>query len=168
MTRAGQAALIPHARNPFEWLIEKITRSPVHHVIVAVDDDTVVSAEIPRVRYRPTSHFPDAIWSDFDLTDTQSWQIVGFAQRQVGKRYALGDDILIGVALLTGTHTPAWIERRLNDQRRWMCSELVAAAYDAGGIDMFPETPMAAVYPGMFVPVWKRHGWWPTTLGRTS
>lgn len=164
---AGQIGLIPHAHTPFQWLIELVTRSPVHHVVVAVDDETVVSAEMPRVRYRPVTHFPDVIWSDFPLEQWQWWQIAGFMQRQVGKPYALGDDILIGIALLTRTHTPAWIERRLNDQRRWQCAELADAAYQSAGIHLLHDNrPPSAVYPGSFIPIWKLHGWWPATLKR--
>lgn len=162
MMRAGQLGLIPHATNPFQLAIELVTRSPVHHVITAVDEDIVVSAEIPHVRYRPTTHFPDAIWSDFDLTDQQRNKIITFADAQIGKPYALGDDLLIGIALLTRAHTPLWIRHHLNNDHHWQCAELADAAYWHAGINLFhDDRPAAAVYPGSFIPIWKDYGWWP-------
>lgn len=164
MTLAGQIGLIPHATNLFQLSIEAVTRSPVHHVIIATSDHVCVSAEMPTVRFRPTSHFPDAIWSDFILTDQQQDTIVDFVYDQVGKPYALGDDLLIGVVLLTRTHTPHWIEHHINSDNHWQCAELAEAAYWHAGINLFHDNrPAAAVYPGSFIPIWKDYGWWVDT-----
>ena len=62
MTLAGQIALIPDGREPFQRLVQWVTRFPFHHNVVAVSDKWCVSAEMPRVRLRPISHFPNAVW----------------------------------------------------------------------------------------------------------
>lgn len=167
MSRTGQLGLVPHAANLAQHMIEWVTRAPVHHVIVAIDETTCVSPEMPKVRTRPVSHFPDAVWSEFDLTVAQRRKITGFVTAQVGKPYSLLDDLLIGIALITREQTPTWIESRLNDDDQWQCAELADAAYQHAGIHLFTDgRPPAAVYPGSFLPIFEAAGWWPRRLSR--
>lgn len=161
MTRAGQIALIPDGQNFVQKLIQFITRSPVHHVVVAVSDKFCVSAEMEGVRLRPISHFPNAIWSDFALTARQRRNIIGFALEQLGKPYAILDDIFIGISIITKSRTPQWIVQTVLNSDRWQCAELADASLLAGGIRLFRDgRPPRAVYPGSFIPTFKRRGWW--------
>lgn len=164
MTLAGQIALIPDGKRWFQRLIQWVTRSPVHHCVVAISDTECVSAEIQGVIIRPVSHFPKAVWSRFAITDPQRHDIVRFATAQIGKPYALLDDLLIGVALVTRTNTPHWIQDKLMSDDKWQCAELTDAALLAGGINLFPGgRPACAVYPGSFLPLFREHGWWRKT-----
>lgn len=160
-TRAGQIALIPHATNLWQRIIQWVTRSPVHHVIIALNDDFCVSAEIPVVRIRPVAHFPNAVWSHFDLSAAQQSQISRFALHQLNKPYSILDDLLIGLTLfLSKTLTPDSLWSRLQDDNQWQCAELADASLLAGGVNLFdPTRPACAVYPGSFVPYFQSHGW---------
>lgn len=162
MTRAGQIALIPHGTNLWQKLIELVTRAPVHHVIIAISETECVSAEIRGVRIRPIAHFPHAIWSNFDMTEPQRRDIVKFTNAQIGKKYALLDDLLIGIALLMKEHVPDWIVDRINDDGHWQCAELADASLLHGGISAVnAHVPPCVVFPGSFVPYFQAHGWWP-------
>lgn len=162
MKRTGQIALIPHGANICQKLIELVTRAPVHHVIVAISENECVSAEIPRVRTRPISKFPHAIWSQFDLDDDERYEIAEFAFRQIGKKYALMDDILIGIALLMRERMPRWIVAKVSSDNRWQCAELADASLLAAGKSAIADDrPPCVVFPGSFIPYFKLHGWWP-------
>lgn len=162
MTLRGQIALIPHGINIWQKLIELVTNAPVHHCVVAISETECVSAEINGVRIRPISDFPHAIWSHFELTDPQRYDIARFALKQIGKPYALVDDLLIGIALLLKSHVPDWIVDKINDDGHWQCAELADASLLAGGISAIePGRPPCVVFPGSFMPYFKAHGWWP-------
>lgn len=160
----GQIGLIPHGVNWFQRTIEAVTHSPVHHVVTATGDGRVISPEIPTVRYRPAEHFPDAVWSAFPLTTAQADRVVTYGESQIGKRYALGDDLLIGLELELGVHAPTWLSRLIAGDGRWQCAELADVEYRRAGCTLFPDRSPASVFPGSFVPIWKSHGWWPAEL----
>lgn len=161
----GQLGLIPHASNPFQWLIQIITRSPVHHVVVAVSETECVGAESPVAILRPVTHFPNAVWSNFDLTGRQQRLITKYANNAIGTKYGWLDDLAIAIALITRRQTPAWLTRYIASTKRTQCAELADAAYRAAGIHLFRDgRPPSAVYPGSFVGIYKDFGWWPKGL----
>lgn len=162
MKYTGQIGLVPHPVNIWQRIIEGVTRAPVHHCIIAISENLCVSAEIPRVRTRPISAFPKAIWSRFDLTDEQRENIADFAFDQIGKKYALVDDILIGLCLLFRENMPRWMVRRIMSQQRWQCAELADASLLSVRISAIADDrPPCVVFPGSFIPYFKLHGWWP-------
>lgn len=161
ISRVGQIGLVPHAHNFWQRLIQWVTRSPVHHVVIGVGGGVCVSAELPVVRLRPVGWFPDAVWSQIDMTPVQASQVAKFALHQLGKPYSLLDDFLIGVTLILSKNwTPEWLWSRLQDDNQWQCAELADAALLAGGVNLFSsDRPACAVYPGSFVPYFVEHGW---------
>lgn len=156
----GQIGLVPHPHTFVEWAIDKVTRSTVHHAVLAITPAWCISCEPHGARLRPISHFPDAYWSEFDLTGRQRAQITCWGREHLGAKYGWFADAVIGVALLTGIHTPKWIEKRLNRGRRFECAQFCAAAYDAADMGLF-ERPPAMVYPGLFVRAFRDRGWLP-------
>jgi len=155
----GQIGLVPHPQTPAEHLIDWVTRSPVHHSVVAISETECVSCEPGGALLRPLSRFPDAIWSHFDHTPAETAGIVGWARAHVGAPYGWLQFFAIGVALLTKTHTPDWLRRYLNSGKSFECAQYCDAAYTAAGIYLFKDAVPSDVYPGMFVPIWGAHGW---------
>jgi hypothetical protein len=105
------------------------------------------------------------VWSNFDLTDTQTHKIVSWATNHIGTPYSWLDDLAIGVALITRRATPDWLERYLRSTGHLECAQLADLAYQAAGIHLFRDhRAPEAVYPGSYVPIWKAFGWWPKGL----
>ena len=162
MTYTAQIGLVPHAKTVVEWLIQVVTRSTVHHAIVAISETECLSCEAGGAMIRPITRFPDAYWSHFELPTVQQDAIVAWARGHVGRKYGWLADAAIGIALIFHVRTPAWVEARINDGRRFECAQACDAAYVAAGIDLFPnDRPPGTVYPGLFTHIWRTHHWMP-------
>jgi hypothetical protein len=157
---AGQIGLCLHGKGWFSAVIHWITKSPANHVIIALDDKYCIGAESPGAIIRPVSHFKDVVWSDFKLTTWQRQHIVHWARRHNGVPYAWWTDIAIGVSKLLRTRAPKWLEDILASDGEYECAQLAQCAYLSAGIDLFDgQYRPGEVYPGSFVPVFKKNGW---------
>jgi hypothetical protein len=157
--RPAQIGLIGHGGSISSNLIEWVTRSPVHHVVVALDDGTCIGAEPGGARIRPLSDFPQTSWSAFALTLHQVIMIVNWCRDHEGVPYNFLDDVAIGLALLTRMHVPGFVQRRLSSDEHLQCAQLADSAYAAAGVHLFEDVLPGAVYPGTFVPLWRQVGW---------
>ena len=161
MLLTGQIAL---TRTNGRWseLIREVTQSDYNHTVIAISETKCIGAEPGGVRIRPISDFPIAAWSQFIYRGNQRDNLVDWAEDQEGVEYSYVEDLLIGVALLTRSNTPGWIERRLSSGDSWQCAAMCDAALMHVGIYLFRDTrPVGAVYPGSFVPFWRDFGWLP-------
>jgi hypothetical protein len=156
----GQIGLI-RTRGPLGWLIRAVTRSPVNHVVVAVDEVLCIGAEQHGARIRPISHFAHVTWSRFDLTAEQISGIVAWCEAHEGAPYSWIDDAAIGLEQVLGGRTPRWLLRRLSATRTMQCAQLADAAYVYGaGIQVFEDRRyFGCVFPGSYVDVFKEEGW---------
>jgi hypothetical protein len=162
MTLTGQIGLIPHNGKIIPELIALVTHSESSHTVVAISETECLGAEPLGARIRPISDFPTAIWSHFDLTNTQRAAIVNWTYNHEGTPYSYLDDAAIGIALLTGIETPAFVRRYLDSTGHLICSQLADLAYQAAGIQLFDDGRVpGAVYPGSYEPIYKARGWWP-------
>jgi len=145
------------------WLIRAVTGSGVNHVIIGLEINEVVSPDGDTgVAIVPADDFPDAIWSQFELTAGQKQKITSFALSQQGKPYSYADFIVVGIAALLKRWrltVPNWVYKRLASTDQWICSSLADAALEHAGINLFPGMPYAACIPGSFVPIWEDAGW---------
>lgn len=143
------------------WLTRLVTRSNWNHIVLYEGAGNVISCEPSGVSELPVEDFPNAVWSNFDLTIGECGAAINFARSQLGKPYGNFTYVWIGVALLLKVkHTPAWILRRLASQRDWICSQLCDSSYQAANIHLFKdERPYGCVWPGSFEPIFKAHGW---------
>jgi len=169
MSDVGQIGLV-HSNGFWPFVIRVVTNSHWSHNVVFVGDvydtrghlinDAVVSAEGSGVMIMQRGDFPDAVWSDFDLTPTQQLAIKGFNLDQVGKPYGFWTDAWIGIAHIFRTRTPKWIEAKLSDQSTWICSQIADASYSAAGINLFrDDRPTGSVWPGSLAKIFVRRGW---------
>lgn len=150
---------------PLGWLIRVITRSPVNHVIVALDNTWCIGAEQQGAAIHSIGHFPNAVWSDYALTGKQRAGIVQWCESHEGTPYNWLDDAAIGIALLLHERTPAFIQRRLSSIRTLQCAQLADAAYSLGGdVQLFDDGRLPGeIYPGSYIPAFKNHGWYGKT-----
>lgn len=133
----------------FQSLRMPPTLAKYTHSVIAIDDRNIVEAMPGGARINSATEYDNILWSAYDHTPDQADTIASFALEQVGKPYAWEDIPLIAVALTTGEHTPDWLEAKLSSDQRWICSELVDAAYQHAGVHLFKNIPPAAVYPAM-------------------
>lgn len=143
------------------WLIRLVTRSEINHVVVGIGDGLCISAEPGGVRTRPINYWPPITWSKFPLTGSQRTRVAMYAESQIGTPYDYLADAAIGVALITGEHTPAWLANYLQSDDRWQCAALADACLRRGaGENYFMDhRPTSAVYPGSFQKVFEEFGW---------
>ncbi|MEC5149163.1 hypothetical protein [Cryobacterium sp. GrIS_2_6] len=157
---AGQIGLV-RTRGPLGWLIRAVTRSPVNHVVVAVDEVLCIGAEKSGARIRPMTHFGHIDWSSFALTDSERSGIVAWCEGIEGSPYSWIDDVAIGLEQIMHERTPRWLLRRLSATKTLQCAALADAAYVYGaGIQVFEDRRyFGCVFPGSYVAVFKAKGW---------
>lgn len=131
------------------------TSSPVNHAVLYIGDGQLVEAR-GNVHLSPASEYAGIIWStgrlgDLTPTSAQRQQITSAALSYVGESYNALDIVAIGLAqrrlgrLVDGDE---WWVKRLSDNHRLICSQLVDAAYQAAGIHLFADGRL----PGLVSP----------------
>jgi len=165
----GDFGLIASMQGPwldrkFAEIIDWDTQSSYHHAVGYIDDtpDGDIIEAVKRVSYGHADTYDDIIWSTGRLPesltpdDRQRRLIVQALRDMLGDKYNAIDILAIGVAqpridpdrLAQWSAKPPWYVRRLNSDRREICSQAVAKAYAAAGIDLIPGRPACLVSPG--------------------
>ena len=155
---AGQVGL---RRNATDWLgkaVEWFTNSDTHHVVVAINETQVVSADRPKVIIKDILEYPHLDWSEFDFEPGQSEAVVASALNMVGRPYSMATIICIAISRFTGVPIPQYIRNWLNNRANVDCSSLADIALMHGGKDLFPHDP-ALVTPADFKAYFVLHGW---------
>jgi hypothetical protein len=160
----GQIGVIYGTQSLLKWLVQKITRSNAHHVVVAISETECIGAEPGGAVIRPITDFPNAVWSQFDLTEVERAEIVEWCHEHVGVRYSYLTDAAIAISFLFGIRLPHWLQAYLSSDLILECAQLADLAYRAADRNLFPNRFPGQIYPGSFIPVFDAHGWWPTHL----
>lgn len=136
--------------------------APVNHAGLYVGptrlhpEGAIVEA-VGQVRYGSVLDYPDAIWSTGRLPDhltptaLQRRTIVQSATSRVGDPYNFLDLLAIALAQDRVGHAVTgreWWVKRLSNDHREICSQLVDAAYHDAGIQLFPDGRL----PGLVSP----------------
>jgi len=129
------------------------------HAFTAISETELVEAWPGGARKAPISEYQNILWSRFNLTTAQRHTIVDFTEAHIGDQYAWEDIPLIGIALLTRSATPTWLEHIIRNPKRWLCSSLVDAAFNAADIHLFHGVPPSAVFPSMLAQYVHDKGW---------
>lgn len=158
----GQVGLIPDGRGFLANAIDWITKSRVHHVIVAISDTECIGAEPGGVTIRPLEYFPNAIWSRFGLTPEQAKASAEWATEREGRPYNFIDDAIIGFECVTGIIFPKFITNLYDTDKSFQCAQFGDSALSKGaGISVFnDQRPPGTVYPGSFERLFRENGWW--------
>jgi hypothetical protein len=111
-------------------LIRLATRSRYDHCFTYVGRGKIIEAQPDGARLSDLSEYDglDMVWSDtaaFQPSAAQRAQIVAKAYTQIGVPYGFADIVWIALRCL-GIRAP-WLLRRVQDERRLICSQLVAS-----------------------------------------
>lgn len=148
--RAGQTGVITTRPGRAGRLVQFVTGYEPYHTIYAVSEEVVVSAQIPKVMFRNVSDYPDAVWTNEEVTPEGLELAKRFLSQQIGKPYAYWDIFLLGVASVLRTHTPKRLVKKVRSTRRWYCSSLCYKAMVISGVNPFPDHASGAVTPNDF------------------
>ena len=158
--RTGQIGLVPADKGWASGVVAWATQSSWTHVVVAVSETEVVSAEPGGTRYRPINYYPGTVWSKYPLRPSQRRRIARYARTRIGTPYAWWDYFAVGVALVFRARTPDWLASHVADTHTLLCSQLADLALQAGGVHVFfDERPAGAVTPASFAKVFIARGW---------
>lgn len=155
---AGQVGLVRYSRGWVGKVVEWCTDSTSHHVVVAVDEELCVSADLPRVVIRPSNSFHSMEWSRFELTEEQVQAITAAAAGMVGRPYNVPAIILLLLSKLTSVPIPKFAVDWLNRRPHVDCSHLADVALAAGGLDLFLHDAALTV-PAHFEHLFRERAW---------
>jgi len=138
------------------WAIRWGTNSPVNHAFIATTNGRIVEA-VRHVQLGYADEYDDIVWSTGRLapeltpSTSQRDEIVATALSMVGDKYNALDIVAIGLAQKRLGHTVSdrtWWAKRLSNDGREICSQLVDKAYFAAGIHLFEDGRL----PGLVSP----------------
>jgi len=131
----------------FGLLIRVGTTSRWNHAIAYVGDGKAVSADPTGVKLVDISSYKNIAWNKHeDLTDTQRESIVKNARSFIGRPYDFFTIALLALRIL-GLKLNLPIFTYLAKKDGFICSELVAEAYDKAGVSLL-DKPDYLVVPG--------------------
>lgn len=120
--------------------IEVVTRSWASHAFLYVGDGLIVESEADGAVLSDVHKYDgDVVWCPPRFTDGRGDLIATAGRALVGTPYSYLGAAAIGVAKITGRHTPAWARRRLDDEGDLFCSQLVDEAYQRAGVHLFDD-----------------------------
>ncbi len=109
----------------------------VTHAFIVLPDGYIIEAMPCGATFGRLDKYPDAVFSEFELTLDQRDSICEEAIRLYGTPYSFLDYLA-----LAATHfniRPEPIRRRVADSGKMICSQLCAEAYRRAGVDLFPD-----------------------------
>ena len=156
----GQIGLKTEASNWVEKAIEFVTRSTVHHVVIAISDTECIGAEPGGARIR-SHEYTQMVWSHFDLTPEQAQACADWARAREGIPYSFLNGMFIGLTMC-GFTWPKSILKRFSTDKSYQCAQFADAALSLGaGIVVFDDgRAFGEVYPGSLEKLFKERDWW--------
>lgn len=140
---------VTHGHGLLSIGIEAITRSWASHAFLYVGDGMILESEYNGAVFSDAHKYDgDVIWSSPYLTAKRGETIAKAGQTLLGTPYSYLGVAAIGVAKITGRHTPEWARRRLDDNGDLFCSQLVDVAYQLAGVQLFDD----GRWPGAVAP----------------
>jgi len=154
----GQIGLRMNGGSFTARMIEKITRSHTHHIVIAISETHVMSAEPHGAVIRPMSYYPEIIWSQFDYTDVQRADMAFMAEALEHHPYNYAGFFLIGFEKVTGVRIPDRIARAVSWTDRMMCSQMADFLLRKAGLHLF-QAQSGMVSPADFEHLFRTRGW---------
>lgn len=154
----GQIGLRLDGQSFIAKSIEFVTQSRAHHVVIAINETHVVSAEPGGAVIRPMTDYPWIVWSQFDYTDEQRQHMAVLAASMNRQEYNYLGFALIGYELVTKTRVPDFVARAFSYQDRMFCSQMADFCLRKAGIDLF-RSQWGMVSPGDFLRYFNQMGW---------
>jgi hypothetical protein len=129
-------------------LIRFGTLSRWNHAVICIEDDLIVEARPIGVSFGKASNYKHIAWNQHEtLTKVQRSKIVDYAVAQIGKPYGFLDIFTIFLRIIGLRIPPVKLWNKLSMRQGFICSELVAEAYDKVGVTLINK-PINLVTPG--------------------
>jgi hypothetical protein len=160
-TLLGQIGLKTEAHGFVENAIEFVTRSTVHHVVVAISETECISCEpFIGATIRPLN-YDKFVWSRFDLTPEQAQNCANWARAREHRPYSFVNGFLIGLTMY-GFTWPKFVWKHFSTDKSYQCAQFADAALTLGaGITVFDDgREFGQVFPGSLEALFKANGWW--------
>ena len=154
----GQIGLRMNGGSLTARTIETITHSQTHHVVIAISETHVMSAEPHGAVIRPMTDYPEIIWSQFDYTDIQRADMAFMAEALQHHPYNYAGFALIGVEKITGIRIPDRLARAVSWTDRMMCSQMADFLLRKVGLQLF-QAHSGMVSPADFEHFFRTMGW---------
>ena len=138
--------------------IEFVTKSRAHHVVIAINETHVISAQPGGAVIRPMTDYPSLVWSQFDYTDEQSQHMAALGASMNRQEYNYLGFALIGFELITKVRVPDAVARAFSYQDRMFCSQMADFCLRKAGFALFPSK-WGMVSPGDFLNYFQSVGW---------
>ena len=120
----GQVGCVVDSKGLIGKLIERVTGSRAHHVVIAISDSHCISAEPHGARIRRISDYEHVIWSRYQHTPEQAHHVAWLAEFAQYSRYDYLSFFALGVHFLTGVKIPDRVATWLDDRGETTCSGL--------------------------------------------
>lgn len=129
------------------------TRSRVNHTFICLGEDRLFEARPRGAGVGVISGYPGAFFrEDIILTEEQRAKIINAVLGLEGTPYGWADIAALTLWCLLGRRLPGWAQRKIEDSRTLICSQLVDRVYLDAGIHLFADHRMpGAVTPGDLV-----------------
>lgn len=159
-SQIGQIGLKTEAHGFIEKAIEFVTRSSVHHVVIAISDTECIGAEPGGAKIR-LHEYDNFVWSKFELTPQQATNCANWARARENRPYSFINGFLIGLTMY-GFTWPKSVWKFFSNDRHYQCAQFADAALTLGaGISVFNDgREFGQVYPGSLEQLFKERGWW--------
>jgi len=140
------------------WLIRKIIKCDYNHVGVFVDDERVVESTFRGVYITPFEVFKKrkengeiydyAVFEVIGVSEEQKEKVAQYVLNEVGGGYDLVQLFNIGLFMFLNI---ARIVEPIDIRHAWVCSELVAEAYESVGIRFIEDVDPDLITPADIV-----------------
>lgn len=128
----GHTFLVP---NVFGYAIRIFTRSSYDHAFIYIGNGQIIEAQPKGARISELAEYDGdgLLWSTDTLTDDQRAQIVISAKHLLNTSYGFLDIVYLGLASLGIRFN--WLLKRVENEQRLICSQLVALSGRLAGVD---------------------------------
>jgi hypothetical protein len=156
----GQVGIVMHGTTFWPKVIERVTNSHSHHVVVAVSPTHCIGAQPGGARLRPITDFHNVTWSRFELTDLQRWGIGFYCRSLINAPYNYAAFVLIGLRFMLHAKIPGWLQRAVSTTYRVECAQLADSALTAVDATAFDDgREPGLVFPGSWEQLFIKRGW---------
>jgi len=112
--------------------------SIVTHTFLVLWDGFIIEAEPGGASFNRLTKYPDAHFTNVELTDNQRYLICEEGIKMHGVGYNWLDYVSLGMTHYNVFATE-WVRDRVQRSDRMICSQLCAEAYRRAGVELFPD-----------------------------
>ena len=112
--------------------------SLVTHTFLVLYDGFIIEAEPGGAKFNRLTKYPEAQFTNIELTDQQRFTIVEEGIKMHGVGYGWLDYLSLGMTHFN-IFPAAFVRQRVARSDRMICSQLCAEAYRRAGVELFPD-----------------------------